>query len=647
MTLMAFQAIASNARLLLLWPIIDRVLGADEAMDLEANKDVAGTIKTTKRKVGDLLKPLDRVVDGMNSGTRSWVPDAWIGKAANEEERERQRDRYATLFTVLLLFLLLIAVMTASAFFEDYVNVLVQQRILMDVRKDLTAKLLEQPIAFYDGARRGELVQRVMDDVHGFSSALRLMLSSLPESGLHLIAGILVLAALSVELTAVCFVGLLLFLPLRLITRKVKGRAKRRQAKSARRVEVLLQIVSGIRIVKALRAEDRKVAEFHEADKEVFKRGLKLQRTKSAADAASEFVNNLLVMVLAVGAAFLMLRGLLPIGPGALVLFLSQLANLYKPAKRLIREINGMNDAMASVERVLEFMDLPGPVPDPPGAKTFEGIRGRVRFEDVGFEYRPGLPVLEGITFDVEKGATVALVGPSGAGKSTVCDLLLRFYEPTRGRITVDGVPLRDFARASFLDRTAVVTQDPFLFHTSIGDNIRQGRPTATEAEIEAAARAAQIHDHIASIPLAYGAEVGERGARLSGGQRQRITIARALVRDPLLLVLDEATASLDAESERGVQEAIDRLREGRTTLVVAHRLSTVKRADRIVVLDQGRIVDQGTHEELLARGGLYARLCAMQNLGAEPSPPAADGETASIEDPEDPEDPDDDENAS
>jgi ABC-type multidrug transport system fused ATPase/permease subunit len=620
-------------------------------MRLQENRESAGAIESARRRAGHLLKPLDDAVNGINGVTKRWVPDSWLagvdkGEMSEEARRlahERQRDRYATLLTVLLLFLVLIAVMTLSAFFEDYVNELVRQRMLMDVRRSLTAKLLDQPITFYDASRRGELVQRVLDDVHGFAASLRLVLSSLPEGALTLLSGILALSLLSVHLTVVCLAGLLLFLPLRLITRKVKGRAKKRQAQSARRVEVLLQIVSGIRTVKAFRGEERKVAEFHEADKEVFRRSLKLQRTKSAADAASEFVNNFLVMTLAVGAAFLMLRGILPLGPAQLVLFLSLLANLYKPAKRLIREVNGMNDAMASVDRVFEFLDLPGPAPDPPGARPFEGVRDAVRFEGVGFEYRPGLAVLEDVTFSIPRGETVALVGPSGGGKSTICDLLLRFYEPTRGRITVDGVPLPSFARASFLDRTAVVTQDPFLFHTTIGDNVRLGRPGATDADVEAAARAAQIHDHVASLPAGYASEVGERGARLSGGQRQRITIARALIRDPVLLVLDEATASLDAESERGVQEAIDRLRAGRTTLVVAHRLSTVRRADRIVVLDQGRVVDQGTHDELLARGGLYARLCAMQDLGAEPAPAAPpEADAATVKDADDPGDDED-----
>jgi ABC-type multidrug transport system fused ATPase/permease subunit len=660
--LMGFQAAASNARLLLLWPIMTRVFGVDEstatrpetagvpapapvpgpapgggAEDQEGLKKMVGE---ARRRGGKFLGPFDRMIDGINSMTGAWVSDDWIaGRVKNVPLELRpaalaeQRDKFATLYTVLLLFFGFMVVMSLSAYYEDYVNERMRLRILMDVRRDLCSRLLQQPMAFYDAAHRGDVVQRILDDVYAFSIGLKLVLSTVIEGSLHIVMGIVILAALSVELTMVCLVGLLFFIPMRAFSKRVRKQARKRQAGSARRVEVLLQIVSGIRTVKAFRAEDKKISEFTEADREVYKSSLRVQRTKSGSDALTEFVNNLLVMVLTVGGSFLVLRGVLPIGPAVLVLFLMQVGNLYKPAKKLVRDLNGMNDAMASIERVFEILDLPGPRPDPAGAKPFPGVVDRVRYEHVGFSYRPGLPVVHDVSFDIEKGTTVALVGPSGGGKSTLCDLLLRFYEPAAGRITIDGTPLEDFRRTSYLDRTAVVTQDPFLFHTSIGENIRLGKPNATEAEVVAAAKAAQIHEHIASLQDGYATEVGERGARLSGGQRQRITIARALLRDPALLVLDEATASLDTASERGVQEALERLREGRTTLVVAHRLSTVKRADRIVVLDQGRVVDQGTHEELLARGGLYARLCAMQDLGHTPEPDLLEG--ASL--PEDP----------
>jgi subfamily B ATP-binding cassette protein MsbA len=639
MVVMAFHAFASNARLLLLYPIITRVfqVGADPAPGTaaapvpgeptvpSASEDERRDLEAIGRRVkksGRLGAFLDGVVDRGNAMTRPWVPDAWIADAgkglppeAAAARREAEADRYATLFTVLLFFLLFIAVMSLAAYFEDYLNETLRLRILMDVRLGLCRTLLDQPVAFYDAARRGDAIQRLLEDVGGFSASIKLVFGTLVESLLNLLGGIVVLAMLSVELTLVCVLGLPLFVPLSRFARRVKRQARRRQAGSARRVEILLQIFSGIRTVKAFRNESRKVDEFRRADRDVYRQSRRVQRTKSASDALAEFLNNFLVMLLTVGGSVLVLRGSLGLAPVTLLMFLIQVGNLYRPTKRLVRELNSFNDAMASVDRVVEYLDLPGPPPDPPDAVPFPGIRDAVRFERVSFEYRPGKPVLHDVSFEIPRGKTVALVGPSGGGKSTLCDLLLRFYDPTSGRITVDGRDLRSFRRDSFLDRAAVVTQEPFLFHCSIGENIRQGRYGATQEEVEAAARAAQIHDHVASLPEGYASEAGERGARLSGGQRQRVTIARALVRDPDLLVLDEATASLDTESEREVQAALDRLREGRTTLVVAHRLSTVRRAARIVVIDRGRVVEQGTHEALLAAGGLYARLCSLQDL--------------------------------
>jgi ABC-type multidrug transport system fused ATPase/permease subunit len=624
MLLMAFQSLAGNARIFLLYPIMTRVFEVGGTAEPGPASPGEGAVQKLGRKAAAIARWTNAPIDAVNGATRSLIPDSWADDAAAKETTPeakaaafaKAKDKFATLVTVLLFFLVLIVVMTASAYFEDLVNEVVRQRILMDVRRDLCAKLLDQPISFYDVAHRGDVVQRVMDDVGGFSAGLRLVFQSLPEGFFNLMFGVLCLSVLSMPLTLACLAGLLLFVPLRGITKRVKKRAMKRQMGSARRVEVLLQMVSGIRTVKAFRSEARKVAEFRQADLEVYRLSVKVQRTKSLSDAASELVTNGLVMMLAVGSSFLALRGTLAVGPAEMALFLATLANLYRPAKRLVKDVNGVQDAMASVDRVYEILDLPPPTADPPDAVEFRGVRDAIRFEAVGFHYREGVPVLEDVSFEIGRGQTVALVGPSGAGKSTLCDLLLRFYDPRRGRITVDGTPLPRFRRASFLDRCAVVTQDPFLFHTSIAENLRLGRPEATPEEIADAARTAQIHDHVAGLAEGYESQVGERGARLSGGQRQRLTIARALLRDPEILVLDEATASLDTANERAVQEGVDRLREGRTTLVVAHRLSTVRRADRIVVLEGGRVVDQGTHEELLARGGLYARLCAMQDVG-------------------------------
>jgi ABC-type multidrug transport system fused ATPase/permease subunit len=296
-----------------------------------------------------------------------------------------------------------------------------------------------------------------------------------------------------------------------------------------------------------------------------------------------------------------------------LVAFLALATTLYRPIKNLSRAYNSVSDSMAGIERVIEILDLEAETPGQEGTEILYDIRKDIRFENVSFSYDGKQKVLEDIGLEIGKGQTVALVGKTGVGKTTLSDLIPRFYDPTEGRILIDGADIRTFSRDSLLRHIAVVTQDPFLFDTSVEENIRYGRLDATEEEIIEAGRAAFIHDRILGLPQGYKTRVGDRGARLSGGERQRITIARAILRNPSILILDEATSSLDAESEQWVKRAIDNLMEGRTTVAIAHRLSTIRNADKIVVLEDGRISMMGKHDELMQQEGLYRELCAMQ----------------------------------
>lgn len=632
MGLMSVEAITSAGRILLFYPVMTRVLSVDERTEAVAGaaakpdekvSQAQAALDQVTRQMGSVLRSYDGLIDRMNAVTGTWLSEERLqATVADEKDPARRaariegtRGRFATLISVGMLFVLFIVLMCSAAYLESYTAARVALSITMDVRKEVTRKLLDQPVSFYDSQKRGELVGRALGDVEGYYSWLNQLINAVVKGGIQFAASCTVLLAVSGQLTLLCLVGIPLLLPMRALTRRTLKRSHRRAQETNKRVESLLQIFSGIRTVKAFGAEAERLSEFQKADQEVTRVSLKVQRAKSTADALIEFINNFLALVLAVGGGWLVLMKVLDVTGAQLVIFLCLIANLYQPLKKLVKAWNSLQDSAASVERTQEYLNLPPPPPDARDAVDFPGVQHAIRFEGVGFAYVPGRPVLEGVSFEIPRGGIVALVGPTGGGKSTLCDLLLRFYDPAQGRITVDGVDLRQFRRASFLRRTAVVAQSPFLFHTTIRENIRQGNYAATDAQIEAAARDAQIHDHIASLPLGYREEVGESGVRLSGGQRQRITIARALVRDPAVLVLDEATSSLDAASERAVQTALERLQAGRTTLVVAHRLATVQNATRIVVLAQGRVLDQGTHAELLGRCGLYAELVKMQDL--------------------------------
>jgi ABC-type multidrug transport system fused ATPase/permease subunit len=331
-----------------------------------------------------------------------------------------------------------------------------------------------------------------------------------------------------------------------------------------------------------------------------------------------EGLNNLIgVVVLLVG--MLLVLNHWGLSLGTLLSFALAMQVTYRPMKDLTKAWTQLQDAMPAADRFFELLDVPSERADVPGATRFSGVREAIRFEGVSFSYGRE-PVLRDVSLEVKAGETVAIVGRTGSGKTTLMDLLLGFYKPERGAISVDGVDVQRLERRSFLDGVAVVTQDPFLFAGSIRDNIRYGARGATDAEVERAAAAAHVLEFVDELPDGFETDVGDAGVRLSGGQRQRVTIARAIVRDPAILVFDEATSSLDAKSERTVQEAIEQLQAGRTTFVIAHRLSTVRRADRIVLLERGGVAASGTHDELLGRSSLYRELVSLQGLGDAPA---------------------------
>jgi len=469
-------------------------------------------------------------------------------------------------------------------------------------------------LAFHNKAKKGEIYSRLSNDVARTASSFNLIFSELIQDPVTLLFGMAGMFYVNWRFTLMLvLVAPVLVLLVVVFGKKIRKRSLKRQEIYGSQMGTMIQMFSGIKIVKAFRMEEAESRRFREVNEDLVRREMKVVKWSAISKSVTELFNNGVVLFFLVFGVLVIMKRWFDLTLSDLMTFLFVAQSLYRPMKSLSRAYNQVSDAMGGIERVTEVLDMVPEIQDKEDAVDLEDIRDGIDLEHVYFSYDGTRDVLSDIHFKIRRGETVALVGRTGVGKTTLSDLIPRFYDPTRGRVLIDGTDLRQFKRDSLLRHIAVVTQEPFLFDTSIEENIRYGRLDASDQEIMDAAKAAFIHDRIESLPEGYRTGVGDRGARLSGGERQRVTIARAILRNPSILILDEATSSLDAESELWVKKAIDNLMRGRTTVVVAHRLSTIRNADKIIVLEDGRITMVGRHETLLKQQGLYRDLCAMQ----------------------------------
>jgi len=500
------------------------------------------------------------------------------------------------------------------SYLSSQITVRAQEGLVRDLRTRLFDHLLTLDLGYFQRTRAGAVISAMMTEVDQTKAVITASLVSLFQNMVVVIVTLLVLSQISMRLTlfTLAFVPLLVILLQRLV-RRLRRHARARSKERGEVTATVTERIGAIRLIRSYGEEEREAASFYAQTNRYRKQVIRTQRFSSLTSPITEVFSGFLVILIIWAATRPGLLGLAaPLAPATIIVFLMAALRLTSPLKTISGFPAVMALALASAERVFQVLDEPSTEVDRPGEGEASFER-EIVYDRVGFRYGTGEPVLTDISFTIPRGRVVALVGPSGAGKTTLADLLPRFHDPTSGRILLDGVPLTRLRRRSLRSLMGVVSQDTVLLNNTVFANIAYGSPGATPERVEAAAEAANAAGFIRQLPQGFDTVLGERGTRLSGGQRQRIAIARALLRDPPILILDEATSALDTESERLVQQAIDRLMRERTVLVIAHRLATVRDADAIVVLHEGRVVQRGTHEELHRAGGLYRRLHDLQ----------------------------------
>ncbi|MFN2637530.1 MAG: ABC transporter ATP-binding protein [Gemmatimonadaceae bacterium] len=543
----------------------------------------------------------------LKSGWVSKLLDATVGS------RIIPGDEMRSLRNVIVLVLAAVLIKNLLVWVAGQFGATLQEYVTRDLRNSVYRHLAHLPLGYFTQMKAGQILSRVINDTFETRLILTQIVTQSLQSASLVLVYIAILFSISWKLSLVALIILpLLGVSLQPMLRKLRRGNLRRGNVHGEMTSVLQETISGIRLVKASGTESYEESRFADGSNKYARSSLRLARLALVAPPVTEIIGTLIaVLVLWLGAWQVLKSGTMT--GATLLAFLTLVLRLLQPLKQLSQMRTTAQSSLASAERLFEILDSPAEFQRDTGTRDHATFQRELKFDNVSFSYGDA-PVLSNINLVAGKGEIIALVGPSGSGKSTLVDLIPRFYEPTHGSILLDGVDIREIKLPALRSLTGIVSQETVLFHDTVRNNIAYGASDKyTQPQVEAAALAANAHDFITELPQGYGTLLGERGTRLSGGQRQRLAIARALLSDPPILILDEATSALDTESERLVQEAVDRLLQGRTVFVIAHRLSTIAHADQIIFLDRGEIVERGSHAELLARRGAYYRLYSMQ----------------------------------